>query len=91
MGEVLARGTRIEEAEASFRRAISTAKGQDARMWELRAATSLAQLQVKRGNLEQAHDLLEPIYGWFTEGLDTPDLRDAKVLLNALTSCTRPA
>jgi predicted ATPase len=60
-------------------------------MWELRATTSLALLWANQGRHREAHDFLVPIYGWFTEGFDTPDLQDAKVLLSALTSCTRPA
>jgi predicted ATPase len=53
-------------------------------LWELRAATSLARLWFDHGRQEQAHELLAPTYGWFVEGLDTPDLRDAKALLDAL-------
>jgi predicted ATPase len=53
-------------------------------MWELRATTCLAQLEVSRVHLRQARDLLAPIYGWFTEGFDTRDLQEPKKLLNAL-------
>ena len=54
------------------------------KLWELRAATSLARLWRGQGRRHEAHDLLAPIYGWFTEGFDTADLKDAKVLLDEL-------
>ena len=54
-------------------------------MWELRAATSLARLWRDQGRTREAHDLLAPIYGWFTEGFDTSDLKDAKALLDELS------
>jgi class 3 adenylate cyclase/predicted ATPase len=71
-------------AESCFERALDAARGLDARLLELRAATSLARLWAERGERPRAHDLLAPIYGWFTEGFDTPDLKDAKLLLDAL-------
>jgi predicted ATPase len=71
-------------AEACFRRALAVARGQGARMWELRAATSLARLLRDRGTPAEARDLLAPVYGWFTEGFDLPDLRNAKELLDRL-------
>jgi predicted ATPase len=67
-----------------LRRAIDVAKGQGARLEELRAATSLAQILAERGERRQAVDLLAPVYGWFTEGLDTTDLKAAKSLLDEL-------
>jgi predicted ATPase len=70
--------------EASLRQALAVAQQQGARGWELRAATSLAHLWLDRGDREAASNLLAPIYGWFTEGFDTPDLRNARVLLDAL-------
>ena len=79
------------EAEGCFHKAVAVAREQSAKWWELRAAISLARLWADQGRHDEAHDFLAPIYGWFTEGLDTPDLREAKVLLGALTSCTRPA
>ena len=72
------------EAEASFHRAIAVAREQDARMWELRAATSLARLWRDQGKPVEARDLLAPVYGWFTEGFDTADLQEAKALLEEL-------
>jgi predicted ATPase len=73
-----------EAAEACFRLALPLAQEQNAKWWELRAATSLARLWRDHGKQSEARTLLEPIYGWFTEGFDTPDLRDARALLDAL-------
>ncbi len=72
-------------AEASFQRAIEVAQQQDAKSGELRAAASLAQLWLDQGERAKARDLLQPVYDWFTEGFDTPDLKDAKALLDELT------
>ena len=74
----------IGDAEECFRRALTTAHDQSARSLELRAATSLARLWRDQGKRTQAHDLLAPVYGWFTEGFETPDLKDAKALLDEL-------
>jgi predicted ATPase len=63
---------------------LSIAQEQGAKLWELRAAVSLARLWRDQGRRAEARDLLAPIYGWFTEGFDTPDLKDAKALLDAL-------
>jgi predicted ATPase len=73
-----------ESAEADFRDAITMAHKMSAKTWELRATMSLAQLWRDQGRRQQAHDILEPIYGWFTAGFDTPVLRDAKALLDEL-------
>jgi predicted ATPase len=73
-------------AEVSFRKAIAVAQRQSAKFWELRAATSLARLWRDQGKRAEACDLLAPIYGWFTEGFDTPDLKEAKALLEELGS-----
>jgi predicted ATPase len=72
------------EAEACFRRALEVARGQTARMWELRAAADLARLLAAKGERAQARDLLAPVYGWFTEGFETADLQDAEALLEDL-------
>ena len=72
------------KAEAHFERAVAVARKQKARSWELRAATSMARLWRDQGKRQQARDLLAPIYGWFTEGFDTLDLKEAKALLEEL-------
>jgi class 3 adenylate cyclase/tetratricopeptide (TPR) repeat protein len=73
------------EAENSFRRAIEIARTQGARMWDLRATTSLAPLLAKQGRRAEARTMLAEIYGWFTEGFDLADLKDAKALLDKLS------
>jgi predicted ATPase len=73
------------KAQAHFERAIAISRAQKAKSWELRAATSLARLWPNHGKRQQAHDLLAPVYGWFTEGFDTADLKQAEALLNELT------
>lgn len=73
-----------EAAEASLRMAVDIARAQGARGWELRAAVSLARLWRDQGKRRDAYDLLAPVYGWFTEGFDTPDLTDARGLLASL-------
>jgi predicted ATPase len=77
-------GAAEDEAEADFQRAIATARDQRTKLFELRAAVSLAQLWQRQGRSAAAHDLLAPLYGWFTEGFDTPDLKAAKALLDGL-------
>ena len=72
------------EAEASFQKAINIAFSQHTKSWELRAATSLARLWQGQGKTAEARDLLVQVYDWFTEGFDTKDLQDAKVLLEEL-------
>ena len=72
------------KAQACFDRALAVGRAQQAKSWELRAATSLARLWRDQGKRAEAHDLLAPVYGWFTEGFDTLDLKEAKVLLDAL-------
>jgi predicted ATPase len=73
------------KAEEYFERSLAIAHAQQAKSWELRAAMSLARLWRGQGKVQQARDLLAPVYGWFTEGFDTPDLKEAKVLLEELT------
>jgi predicted ATPase len=86
MGDLLLRRnpSAPDRAEASYRRAIERARSQEAKSWELRAATSLARLWRDQGKPAAARALLAPIYGWFTEGFDTADLKDAKALLEEL-------
>jgi predicted ATPase len=73
-----------KQAEAYFERALAIARAQQAKSWELRAAMSMARLWRDQGKRQQAHDLLVPVYGWFTEGFDTLDLKEAKALLEQL-------
>jgi predicted ATPase len=75
----------LAKAEAYFKQALAVARAQQAKSWELRAATSMARLWREQGKRDEAHALLAPIYGWFTEGFDTLDLKEAKVLLDELT------
>jgi predicted ATPase len=72
------------EAETCFQHALDITRNQQAKSLELRATTSLARLWQQQGKRQEAHDLLAPVYGWFTEGFDTVDLKDAKALLDAL-------
>ena len=72
------------EVEACFHQALDIARRQQAKSWELRAAMSLAHLWQRQGKCAEAHALLAPIYGWFTEGFDTADLQEARALLEAL-------
>jgi predicted ATPase len=75
---------RWAEAARCFGRALGVARRQEARLLELRTATSLASLWADRGERQKAHDLLAPVFGWFTEGFDTADLKEAKALLAEL-------
>jgi predicted ATPase len=72
------------QVEACFRKALEVARKQDAKWWELRAAGSLARLWRDQGKRAEARDLLAPVYGWFTEGFDTQDLKQARALLGEL-------
>jgi predicted ATPase len=74
----------VEQAQTCFQRSLEIARHQQAKSWELRAAMSLARLWATQGRRGEAHDLLAPVYGWFTEGFDTADLKEAKALLNEL-------
>jgi DNA-binding SARP family transcriptional activator len=85
MGEVLILLRDFSKAENHFENALSIAREQEAKSWELRAATSLAKLWHEQGRSEDARALLESIYTWFTEGFDTPDLINAKQVLDELT------
>ena len=72
------------EAETCFHHAMAIAQNQQAKSLELRATMSLARLWQQQGKRQEAHDLLAPVYHWFTEGFDTADLKDAKALLEAV-------
>jgi predicted ATPase len=72
-------------AEQAYRQAISVAERQSAKLFQLRASVSLARLWRDQGKHVEARDLLGPVYNWFTEGFDAPDLKDARALLDELT------
>ena len=76
----------VAKAQAYFEHALAIARQQQAKSWELRAAMSMARLWRDQGKPQQARELVAPIYGWFTEGFDTLDLKDAKALLDELAS-----
>jgi predicted ATPase len=84
-GELLLMQGDEAEAEASFYKAIQVARRQQAKSWELRATVSLCRLWQEQGRMDEAHQMLAEICGWFTEGFDTPDLQDAKALLEELS------
>jgi predicted ATPase len=83
-GELLLRQGHSEAVEQLYRKAFSIAREQEAKLWELRAALSLARLRCDQGRRAEAYDLLAPVYIWFTEGFGTPDLKEAKALIEAL-------
>jgi predicted ATPase len=76
----------IAKAEANFDRALTIARQQQAKSWELRSAMSMARLWRDQGKRDEARDLIAPVYNWFTEGFDTLDLKEAKALLDELAS-----
>jgi class 3 adenylate cyclase/predicted ATPase len=84
-GNLLLAENGSDEAEACYLKALEVARAQQARSFELRAATSLARLWGEQGRSAEARDLLAPVYGWFTEGFNTADLKEAKALLDELT------
>ena len=83
-GQLLLRQGHTEAAEELYRKALGIAEEQGAKLWELRAAVSLARLRRDHGRRAEARDLLAPVYDWFTEGFDTQDLKEAKALLDEL-------
>jgi predicted ATPase len=85
-GELLLRQGQSQAAEELYRKALSIAEEQEAKLWELRATISLAWLRRDQGHAAEGRDLIAPIYGWFTEGFDTADLKEAKTLLNELNA-----
>jgi predicted ATPase len=76
----------VAKAQERFERALAVARQQQAKSWELRASMSLARLWRDQGKVQQARELLAPVYGWFTEGFDTRDLKEAKALLDELAA-----
>ena len=86
IGDALLSMRRQGEAEVEFTRALAVARQQQAKSWELRAVMSLSRLWRDQGKVQQARELLAPVYGWFTEGFDTRDLKEAKALLDELAS-----
>jgi class 3 adenylate cyclase/predicted ATPase len=85
-GQLLLRQGDTQAAEELYHNALTIAEEQGAKLWELRAAASLARLRRDQNSHAEARDLLAPVYGWFTEGFDTPDLKEAKELLEALNA-----
>ena len=87
-GELLLQRTVSDTSQAAtcFQRALAIARLQQAKSLELRAAMSLSRLWQQQGERQNAHNLLAPVYGWFTEGFDTADLQEAKALLDELSS-----
>jgi class 3 adenylate cyclase/predicted ATPase len=84
-GTVLLSENKLDEAQASLHQALRISRARQAKSLELRTVTSLARLWGEQGRRAEAHDLLAPVYGWFTEGFDTADLKEAKALLDELT------
>jgi predicted ATPase len=82
---MLAGAGTASDAETAIEKGIDVARRQNAKSWELRGAMSLARLRRQQGRPQEAVTLLAPVYGWFTEGFNTADLKDAKALLDKLT------
>ena len=76
----------VAKAEAYFNRALDVARKQQAKFWELRGAISMARLWRDQGKVKEARELVTPVYGWFTEGFDARDLKEAKTLLDELAA-----
>ncbi len=89
-GRLLLRQGYPKAAEKFYHKALSIAQAQGAKLWELRAAASLARLRRDQGRHTEAHDFLTPVYGWFTEGFDTQDLKEAKALLDEIDRSSGP-
>ena len=81
----------VAKAKQYFERALAVARQQQAKSWELRAAMSMARLWREQGKRQQARDLLAPVYGWFTEGLDTLDLKQARMAARRTGALTNGA
>ena len=84
-GQLLQRQGHFEAAEGLYLKALAIAEEQEAKLWQLRAAVSLSRLRGAQGRRAEARDILGPLYGWFTEGFGTPDLKDAEALLDELS------
>ena len=84
-GQLRLRQGYADAAEELYSRALSVSREQGAKLWELRATVSLSRLRRDQGRCPEARDLLALVYGWFTEGFDTPELKEAKALLDDLT------
>lgn len=89
-GELIARGGRPDDAEPRFRAAIEVARSRGEKSLELRATMSIVRLFLEQDRWEEARQALAEIYGWFTEGFDTADLRDARKLLDGITDGRPP-
>jgi predicted ATPase len=85
-GEIAFKNSSVNKAEGYFHRALAVAREQQAKCWELRAAMSMARLWRDQRKRQEARELLAPVYGWFTEGFDTLDLKEAKTLLDELAA-----
>jgi predicted ATPase len=87
-GELALKSAKSDRAKAAchFEKALAVARDQQAKSWELRSAMSMARLWRDQGKRDEARELLAPVYGWFTEGFDTLDLKEAKALLNELAA-----
>ena len=83
-GWMLQQQGKLDVAEDNYLASLECAREQQAKSWELRTSTSLAQLWQEQGKCKDAHELLAPIYNWFTEGFETRDLKEAKALLDEL-------
>jgi predicted ATPase len=90
-GGMLARKRDSEAAERCYIASLDWARQKQAKSWELRTATSYARLMRDHGRAREAHGVLAPVYGWFTEGFATKDLKDAKALLEELEATSAPA
>jgi predicted ATPase len=86
IGEIALAWAKPDKAQAYFDRAVTVARQQQAKSWELRAAMSLAHLWRDQGKVREARELLAPVYGWFTEGFEARDLKEAKALLEELVA-----
>ncbi len=83
-GQLYEAANEPEQAELCFAKALEWSRARRARLFELRASTNLARLWLDQGRLAKARDLLAPVYGWFTEGFDAPDLKEAKAVLDGI-------